>query len=373
MSDPMEQSGEHIWLRQTITQTIAGQTRTLEIGVSVRPGMSADQIEARLREADAGMRRLSLHLESQVAAIAGITSSSDDAHAEPEPEPEPEPESVSPPRSAAPNSRPAANPVTVPTPPVPPAPLTAPSLEELSVPEFVSAARTELDLSPKQAMEKLNVKSLKGLNLREALEMLRRQSLGSANQARPEAPAERSAPPPVPLPTTPPHYFDEEDSEFEVTYQLDDDADPSDLESVPDFDAMSPSMTVEAGEARGRALHIVGQMRKASGGGAATSMQKSAYRNIIQNELGEQNARALVLGLWKAPVERLGAEQLDALLSWGKQETFGEEAQLVLAALHAERSSHGSPPASASRDSQALPPPASQRGGSRGASSTKDR
>jgi hypothetical protein len=371
MSDPMEQSGEHIWLRQTITQTIAGQTRTLEIGVSVRPGMSADQIEALLREADTGMRRLSRHLESQVATVAGITSSSEDGHAEPELELDPEP--VSPPRSVAPISGPAPNPVTVPTPPVPQAPLTASSLEELSVPEFVAAARTELDLSPKQAMDKLNVKSLKGLNLREALEMLRRQSLGSTNRAGPGAPAEGSAPPPVPLPTTPPHYFDEEDSEFEVTYQLDDDADPSDLESVPDFDAMPPSMKVEVGEARGRALYIVGQMRKASGGGAATSMQKSAYRNIIQNELGEQNARALVLGLWKAPVEKLGAEQLDALLSWGKQETFGEEAQLVLAALRSERSSRGSPPASASRDSQALPPPASQRSGSRGASSTRDR
>jgi hypothetical protein len=242
------------------------------------------------------------------------------------------------------------------------------------VKDFIATVSTELGLNPKQAMEKLNVKSLAGLNLREALEMLRRQALGSASRAPTPAPAEQSAPPPVAsLPTTPPHYFDEEDSEFDVTYHVDDETDLSDLESVPDFDAIPSAKAVEAGEARGRALQIVGQMRKASGGGAATSMQKSAYRNIIQNELGEPDARALVQGLWKAPAERLGAEQLDALLNWGKRETFGEEAQLVLAALRAERASRGSPPTPTSRDSRPAQAPTSQRGGPRGTSPTGDR
>ena len=67
MGDPVEYDGEHIWLRQSITQTVQGQTRTLEIGVSVRPGMTADQIEALLREADAGMQRLTRHLDGQLA------------------------------------------------------------------------------------------------------------------------------------------------------------------------------------------------------------------------------------------------------------------------------------------------------------------
>ena len=346
MGDPVEQSGDHIWLRQSITRTIDGQTRTFEIGVTVRPGMSADQIEALLLEADTGMRRLSLHLDSQIAALAGPAPPSKSARMEPEPVVSPQPPATS--------SRAAANPVAAVTPPAPTGPVTSPPLEELSVQDFVAAVRTELDLSPKQAMEKLNVKSLKGLNLREALEMLRRQALGGVSSRAP-------------------YYFDEEDSEFEVTYQLDDDANPSDLESVPDFDAIPSPQAVEVGEARGRALQIVGQMRKASGGGTATSMQKSAYRNIIQNELGEQDARALVLGLWRAPAERLGADQLDALLSWGKQETFGEEAQLVLAALRAERASRGSPSGSAGRDNRAPQPPAGRNGGSRGTSPTGDR
>jgi hypothetical protein len=361
----MEQGGEHIWLRQSVTRTIEGQTRTLEIGVTVRPGMSADQIEALLLEADTGMRRLSLHLDSQLAALVGPTPPSKSAQVEPEP--------VAPPRPAALSSRPAANLATAAAPPAP-APAATLPLEELSRQDFIATVRAELDLNPKQAMEQLNVKSLAGLNLREALEMLRRQALGPASKAAIPAPAERAAPPPPVLtPTAPPHYFDEEDSEFEVTYQLDDDANPSDLESVPDFDSIPSPQAVEAGEERSRALQIVGQMRKAAGGGAATSMQKSAYRNIIQNELGEQEARALVLGLWRAPAERLGADQLDALLSWGKRETFGEEAQLVLAALRAERTSRGSPSGSTGRDSRAPQSPAGQRGGSRGTSPTGDR
>ena len=84
-------------------------------------------------------------------------------------------------------------------------------------------------------------------------------------------------------------------------------------------------------------MQIIGHLRQAAGGGTPTSQQRVAYRNIILRELGDQSARVLVQGLWRVGADKLGAEQLDALLSWGKQETFGEEANLVLRALQAER------------------------------------
>ncbi|HLJ81710.1 MAG TPA: hypothetical protein VKT52_09515, partial [Ktedonobacterales bacterium] len=73
------------------------------------------------------------------------------------------------------------------------------------------------------------------------------------------------------------------------------------------------------------------------GGGAPTTHQRSAYRNVVVNELGEPETVALVRGLWRVNPERLGPEQLDALISWGKRDTFAEEAADVLAALRAER------------------------------------
>jgi hypothetical protein len=98
-------------------------------------------------------------------------------------------------------------------------------------------------------------------------------------------------------------------------------------------------------------LELIGQLRATAKGSNPTSQQRIAYRNIIQEELGEQPAKALVAGLWRVPAERLGAEQMDALLSWGKRDTFGEEAVEVLAALRAERDRKGAP--SASEDSSA--------------------
>jgi hypothetical protein len=68
-----------------------------------------------------------------------------------------------------------------------------------------------------------------------------------------------------------------------------------------------------------------------------SSQQRTAYRNIIGNELGETRAAGLVRGIWNVTPERLGAEQADELLSWGKRDTFADEATQVLAELRAER------------------------------------
>ncbi|HKV85386.1 MAG TPA: hypothetical protein VJN88_12580, partial [Ktedonobacterales bacterium] len=62
----MEQNGEYLWLKQSATFTINGQTRTVEIAVPLRPGATADEVEALLNEADAGMERLARHLDARV-------------------------------------------------------------------------------------------------------------------------------------------------------------------------------------------------------------------------------------------------------------------------------------------------------------------
>ncbi|MGH2486806.1 MAG: hypothetical protein ACRDHE_12420, partial [Ktedonobacterales bacterium] len=65
----MEQNGEYLWLKHSATVTINGQTRTLEIAVPLRPGATAEEVEALLSEADACMERLSRHLDVRVAAL----------------------------------------------------------------------------------------------------------------------------------------------------------------------------------------------------------------------------------------------------------------------------------------------------------------
>jgi hypothetical protein len=269
----------------------------------------------------------------------------------------------------------------------------------------------QLGLKPKDAMDKLGVRTLEGLNLREALESLRRQMLRSsaesartpparAEASRAEASRAEAIATPSQASRAPVQFDEEEDADFTFTVDeegvledLDEDdaakgepGEPTygasldelndlDLDDVPDFGpppgragppasssraparAASPrasaapsaapsasatpasagKATAARGAANARAQDLIKQMRLARAGGAASAQQRTAYRNIIVAELGEANTRALIQGLWRVTPERLGPDQYDELISWGKQDTFAADVPLVLAALDAER------------------------------------
>ncbi|MGH2514796.1 MAG: hypothetical protein ACRDHP_03995 [Ktedonobacterales bacterium] len=414
-----ERDGEHIWLRQSVTFTANGQTRTVEMAIPLHLGASAEDVERLLAEAEAGMQRLSARLDGQVSALlngAGSQAAALDVAAPakappvpasasiPAPAPPTEaPRPASPPaptrpaavptRAAAPTPTPTtATPATrsAPTPPTPPtspapaararpngtkaAPAT-PNTAELTRKDFL-AATTELGLNVKQVMERLHVRTLEGLNLREALEALHRQLLRDGEGTPDTAPA-------APIAPAAPQYFEEEDDDYEVTFTMDgedalaeefgaygtdgqpasavsgganndtvepDELDEFDLDDVPDFGppasaparrnpAARPAPAEERDSAplASPAGERISQLRAIRGGGALTPYQRTAYRNVVLNELGEPEAVALIRGLWRVSPDRLGADQLDALVSWGKQDTFAEEASAVIAALRAER------------------------------------
>ena len=386
----------------------------------LRPGATADEVEALLSEADAGMERLGRHLDARVAALIDPAASI--------PAPARLATNAAAPTAAAPEApaRPAAAPVegsrascytaraqrarscrahapgdSMPAPasprPATPASTPAPTSpqKELTRPEFIAALK-DIALDVRQAMQKLGVRSLEGLNLREALEALRRQTLrnggsefaSSTTGPTPDRPA-ASVPPRAtptrnaPAPAAPPRYFEEEDEpdvefsvagsdEAEETDEGDElppyeesapnewDADDDDLDDVPDF---GPPPVSHRGPASGRAPHstprpapappvddappvsrgdpavadLLARLRAAQGGGTPSSQQRTAYRNIIVNEIGEATATYLVRGIWRVTPERLGPEQMDELLSWGKQDTFSDDARKIVTQLRAER------------------------------------
>jgi ribosomal protein L12E/L44/L45/RPP1/RPP2 len=456
----MEQNSEYLWLKQSATVIINGQTRTIEIAVPLRPGATADEVEALLSEADAGMERLGRHLDARVAALtdpaappaatarlamstaappaappeasappeaparpaatpveaparpATLPAPSERAPAEQPPARTPPPATPSQPAPAISprppvSSRPA-TPTPAPASPRPATPASTPAptsaQTELTRPEFIAALK-DIALDVRQAMQKLGVRSLEGLNLREALEALRRQSLRNGRgeaaaptiEPTPDRPAS-SVPPRstparnAPAPAAPPRYFEEEDEpdvEFSVAGSDDAeeteegeegdelppyeesapnewDADDDDLDDVPDF---GPPPGSHRGPASGRAPHpaprptpappvddaapptssgdpavadLLARLRAAQGGGTPSSQQRTAYRNIIVNEIGEDKATYLIRGIWRVTPERLGPEQMDELLSWGKQDTFSEDANKLVERLRAERAAEES-------------------------------
>lgn len=271
-------------------------------------------------------------------------------------------------------------------------------------PEFLKAS-AELGLNPRQAMDRLGVRSLEGLNLREALESLRRQMLGATtddDESEPETPvastANKATPTVTPAAATPARYFEEEDDETilysleeeddlaeddvapagsetaaasfaasddtDDTYEEDEEDEDDDLDEVPDLtppptptrqrstsatrpaDPAASRSTVRetppaepaaSNGARTKATQLIGRLRAATGGSPANDYQRTAYRNIVEEELGKAQANALVRGLWRTTTDRLSGEQLDALIRWGKEDTFGEEAVQVIALLRAQQ------------------------------------
>jgi hypothetical protein len=254
-------------------------------------------------------------------------------------------------------------------------------------------------MTPAQVMERLGVRSLEGLNLREALELLRGDApppsvTATAASADHGAAMHGNATAPASAPragtggaTTAPAAaarFDEEDDDgdFEVTFALGDEADGDDLvgdgegfdeadedvstslDDVPDFDAPAPRApasaarrataargTSGAGEQeapataasapvslplRARAAELIEQLRATTPGGEPQPNQLLAYNNLLIGQLDATRAAALVKGLWHTTHERLGTEQLQALIRWSKEDAFDAEAPAVLVALAAE-------------------------------------
>lgn len=410
---------EHIWLQQSVTFTVDGQTRTLEIGIPVPRNATAQDVETILDVANMGMKAITQRIDAQLAGLlakgAPALPAADQQNVSPNgrapveamPSPTTEPAAT----KASEASKVTDADVTAalddtaptptssmkrPTPPTPtpgrpapgqrtsveparsqpstgPAPAPGEAIGEMTRPQFLTAA-AELGLNPRQAMDHLGVRSLEGLNLREALESLRRRLLGVSPTAEPEpeiAPAGAAS-------STTARYFEEEDDEDTILYTIDEEVDTDeddtigatsedggdelDLDDLPDLappaapaprqrpaptarksqstvhetPAPAPEPAPESG-ARTRAMQLIGKLRAANGGGPASDYQRNAYHNIVEDELGKAPAATLVRGLWRTTTDHLSSAQVDALIRWGKQDEFAEEAALVLAALKAEQ------------------------------------
>ncbi len=375
----------HIWLRQSVTFSVNGQTRTLELALPLRPGATPDEVEALLDEADAGMRRLSSRLDAHLAEVTGAApvapasvpaaitppAANPPERAErPEATPAPRPATPTRPIAAAapaekPTERPAEKPAPRPTAPAAPvAASPAASGPDLTRPEFLAAAGA-LGLDARTVMERLNVRSLNGLNLREALDLLRRQVVREGGVSNEPAPTASAVHAERPAPIGAPRFDEEDDSPtFELSYP-----DPEDLPGDEDFEgadefapleapAAAPSTSSPAaaisdvpdleellnGGARRaaedaiatRAREVIATMRTAHPGGQATPHQRSAYENIVIGQIGETQAAKVVRAVWNLTPDRLGPEHYDAFTRWGKADEFAEEVEAALTILRAE-------------------------------------
>jgi hypothetical protein len=399
-ADGSDGTGSHIWLRYATQFTMNGRSVTVEMGIPVPLGASAETRERLIREAEEGMEQLSNHIEGRIGQMVQRIQQAPTAKQSatrpantptttatpPAVAPAPAPK---PPRPAQPTQPTQSTQSTQPiqlvpnrenapaasqekeVPSTPPRtnvgasmPGTGDTGGNLSLPQFIQIIRESLNLTPKQAMDLLKVKSLSGLNYRTALEDLQ-SAISSESADAPESPepplklreetpsrgSERPAtntgtrnttsqsqsPAPVSnivpiskkvpyeeithavIRETPPTYspaFDEELDDTDIEF-----------EDEPEY----PQLTQHEREI---AEEVLKRLKEAQGSSVASPSRLTVLNNVIGGQISDEQLQQLIQGVWKVnSTKKLKNEQVEALVYWGKDDNFIEEVELVLALL----------------------------------------
>ena len=423
-----EQSGTHMWLRYSTQFSVGERSYTVEMGIPVPVGASAEQREQLLREAEAGMGQLTHVVEKRVSQMlrqspASTTSIAPAAPAaplkaspampqtpqtqqipqRPIQKPTPTPASYAAPPTASLSStqatgREARNESgehrTVGIRPASATDTSMPAMPRFSVgseaniplPDFITAIRDNLNLTPKQAMTMLKVKSLTSINLREALENLQAMIAqgfsdidqlmvahptmqDAANRVAPtvrnaqiEQPDQPDQPPQTNnevtrMPSRPlqpnheaqdyaqpepvsaivreqPSALNRFDEEINPDEQLDED-ELEDLDE-PDEDAYGLSDSD-----RLRAKELLDEMQEMRGTHTASAERLKVLNRLVLQQIEQNQLKQLAQGVWGAAPAKLKVDQAEYIINWAKQDDFIGEAEAVLLLLEEESYARG--------------------------------
>lgn len=391
--------GTHIWLRHAVQFTVGERTHTIEMEVPVPIGASTEEWERLLREAEARMQQLTSRVEGSTgqntqrnAPAQGVVSPSP-SPAKPAVVPSVNKAATSPAAPTMPASVPA--PATPPTREVTQTPSsgrregTPPSTpirtsigaslpsttaipgdngDSLKLPQFIQHVKEAMGLTPKQAMELLNVKTLSGLNYRDAIEQLQQlvnrdagtmplpaQPSQVANEEGSSKPEDKGqsvpnsveeseedevAMSPSPSPLLPP--FATSNSKHaeikEIQHAVVREVPPAYFDEEDDFglDIVEEAEEPLALSVRERATaeNVLSRLREARGSAVASDTRLKVLKNVVGDQLSNEQLLELIQGVWSvAGLKKLKNDQVEALISWAKEDEFVNEAEVVLAVL----------------------------------------
>jgi len=408
-------AGSHIWLHYTTQFTVGGRTHTIEMDVPVPIGASADMRTRLLHEAEAAMHQLTSRVESREGHGEGGQSRNQPSQQKPILTPKPSPSiptapqasSVSAampdnqvnkpaiPPSAVPASAPAASlaaasPIAASPSARDAAHQTAPPLEgkevqvpptrpnvgasmpsapgmvgsisgNLTIPQFLQFLKENMGgMSARQAMDLLKVKTLNGLNLRDALEQLQQivgREAGTVAKAPPTTPASPTSPSshPEPVPIRPPASPSSAPTDSatrnpagikEITNAVVRDVPPAyafneeidlDLDEVGEGEEMEymPELTDQE---RTIAELVINRLKEARGSSLASESRIKVVHNVVDSQIGEEQLQELIQGVWGVTtLKKLKNDQVEALISWAKEDDFVSELEMVLILLQEDQ------------------------------------
>lgn len=356
-----QEAQDRIWLKQSIQFSVGGQVRTIEVTIPVRPGASSEEVERLLQQADAGLEQMTQHLNRKidefatqpVASAVHLAPSSggyaNEAHNKQGALSQPAPVGIG--RTVASSTDPLAG-----------------GGAPLDRKQFI-AQIAELGLSIRAAMDRLGVRSLEGLNLRQSLEQLRlqlvheRSTVGSAfPAAAEEAPGASggssrmgTGPRSGNIPNQPP---DGKPSQQLSRPALPGNAgrgrvsrgalplDEAPLDEAPiienDQDQALPNprppipirgeRSLFAVQERGQGQALLERLRRLRGRLMPPGSDNiRAFRNVVEGQLGAEKMSALLYAAWRvSQPEQLSPDQIQACIRWGKEDHFEDEVDLLL-------------------------------------------
>lgn len=391
-----------------------GHTHTVEAESMLPVGASQEVREQVARELEGNVEQLARQVAQRVArpqtspsvarppaALEVPQSVAPEAQREPE---------------GAPTRRPAASaasPSTMHTPvgeSMPTTPSTRAEGTTVSLPQFLKAINTHLKISPVEAMELLNVKTLDGLNYRETYRQLegliaqknagRSNPLSRTMQSRPIVEAPRSSgqgtppapgtrPPGTSNPTTnmtiPPRSQNQivprpaqqaapattptlkivPPTEQERTHQRKPEPDmdfagspkapipiqfgtvrdvtsrPYQFEEEEDEEYELPEDELPNGDITDQLTGRIklDELKGIRGNTAASAARLKVLDNVMGSQISEEQLLKILRAAWGiTSPKKLKTDQLEALISWAKEDSFGEEAEAVLAWIAEEES-----------------------------------
>ena len=379
-----------MWLRYATQFSTGGRTFTIEVSVPMPLGVSSERREQLLREADLNLSQLVHHVEQRVPQVIQQTLATH------------HPISAQPARSSTP-SQPATKAAPVSPPQASPAPISSsqsvasttretpeqyqtasPSSESpsptrsdvaanvqhasdlsndnngnLLLPQFIQYIRANLDLTPKQAMELLKVKTLSGVNLRDALEHLRylvaqETTTGTNSPAHNDHASPPSASYSAPTSSNankenqhqmerdnmdhprgmrearPVRVFDEEDEEADEEEEIQRAFDDNEFEEID----LSQELTMSQ---RIKARSVLNKLRESRGATTANPSRLQALNNVADTQISSQQMQELISGVWgMTSLKKLKVDQVEALIAWAKEDDFVSDAEAVLMLLEEE-------------------------------------
>jgi hypothetical protein len=413
---PMGTDGNpYIWLRYTTQFSAGGRTHTIEMGIPVPLGASAEMREQLIREAEMGMEQLTRRVESRVSQMLQRSARPPETARVQEPaiirpgqasqqEPGSRIMTGSPAATGTRSTTPAPAPVREGPQPLPlhekqPATMPVRQSGPVSMPvtpgvqgdassnmklsQFMQAIRDTWGLTPKQAMDLLNVKTLNGMNYREALRQLQpivegnaRETAtpGSGNNApvvsqskpadergRPQGSPSPNTSPPPPLraygsqsASVPPSPASPTPSARPVPGALDG---PANIPVIPikdemireaprrvyKFDEEDEELEEEKEEENEKQRVIarikLDELKEVRGASLASQGRLTVLQNVLNSQISEEQLQHLIQSVWGVTsVKKLKVDQVEALISWAKEDYFVEEVEATLALIDGEES-----------------------------------